>query len=305
MVVERVEGLKGMDEWETDLVLNISTLMLRSKQIRNLTTLRRNRLRADLRRLAFGNTIENTREFVIRVLADLLRTLRITVIESLHSTKRLHKSEIPRAASRNNLATRKNTKLDSKTARRRTTTINQKRVASLLSTRQRQSQALVETLSNSRDAHAERGRVFVGEVVGEFALHVAFCYGVLGEAAVFFFDGVDAVRETCNAVAGGEVFGYFGADLHDGAHVVAADGAAFALLGEGGDVDVLPGRRWGLVGVPRIPHQCGEYRLPVCRVESDRMDLDEDIVVSHSGQGDFLHLRLAYAGNLDGFHGLR
>jgi hypothetical protein len=52
------------------------------------------------------------------------------------------------------------------------------------------------------------------------------------------------VRETCDSVAGGEVLGHFGADLHDSAHVVAADGAAFALLGEGGDVDVLPGRRW-------------------------------------------------------------
>jgi hypothetical protein len=293
------------DGWmEADLVLDVGAVVLRSKQVRNLTTLRRNRLRANLRRLAFGNTIKDSRKLVVRVLADFLRTLRIIVVESLRSTKRLHKSEVPRAASRDNLATRKNTKLDSKTASRRTTTINQERVVRFLSTRQRQSQALVETLSDSRDSYTERGRVFVGEVVGEFALHVAFCYGVLGEAAVFFFDGVDAVRETGDAVAGLEVFGHFGADLHDGAHVVAADGAAFALFGEGGDVDVLPGRRWELVRVRGLPIQCVEHRLPVCRVESDRMDLNEDIVVSHPGQRNFLHLRLAYAGNLDGFHGL-
>jgi hypothetical protein len=289
---------------ETDLILDVGAIMLRSKKVRHLTTLRRNRLRADFRRLALRDTIKDTRELVIRVLADLLRTVGIIIVESLLSTKRLHKSEIPRAASRDNLTPRKNTKLDSKTASRRTTTINQERVVRFLSTRQRQSQALVETLSDSCDSHAERTGVFVGEVVGEFALHVAFCYGVLGEAAVFFFDGVDAVRETGDAVAGLEVFGHFGADLHDGAHVVAADGAAFALFGEGGDVDVLPGRRWELVRVRGLPIQCVEHRLPVCRVESDRMDLNEDIVVSHPGQRNFLHLRLAYAGNLDGFHGL-
>jgi hypothetical protein len=61
-------------------------------------------------------------------------------------------------------------------------------------------------------------------------LHVAFCYGVLGEAAVFFLNGVHAMRETGDSVAGLEVFGHFRADLDDGAHVVAADGAAFALL---------------------------------------------------------------------------
>jgi hypothetical protein len=232
-----------MDEWmKADLILNISPLMLRSKQVRNLTTLRGNRLRADLRRVAFGNTVEDSRELVVRVLADLLRALRVVVVESLRGTKSLDEREVPRTASCDNLTSRKNTKLDSKTASRGTTAIDKKRVVRFLSTRQRQSQALVETLSDSCDSYAERAGVFVGDVVGEFALHVAFCYSVLGEAAVFFFDGVDAVRETGDAVARGEVFGHFGADLHDGAHVVAADGAAFTLLGKGGDVDVLPGR---------------------------------------------------------------
>ena len=48
--------------------------------------------------------------------------------------------------------------------------------------------------------------------------------------------------EACNAIADLEVFGDFGADLHDGAHVVAADGAAFTLLGESANVDVLPAK---------------------------------------------------------------
>lgn len=46
--------------------------------------------------------------------------------------------------------------------------------------------------------------------------------------------------EAGDAVVGFEVLGDFGAYLDDCAHVVAADGAAFTLLAEGGDVDVLP-----------------------------------------------------------------
>jgi hypothetical protein len=71
---------------KADLVLDVDTVVLRSKQIRNLSTLRGNRLRADLRRVAFGNTVEDTRELVVRVLADLLRALRVIVVESLRST---------------------------------------------------------------------------------------------------------------------------------------------------------------------------------------------------------------------------
>ena len=46
--------------------------------------------------------------------------------------------------------------------------------------------------------------------------------------------------EARDAVADFEVFGDFGADLYDGARVVAADGAAFALCGERFEVNVLP-----------------------------------------------------------------
>jgi hypothetical protein len=50
------------------------------------------------------------------------------------------------------------------------------------------------------------------------------------------------VGEARDAVADFEILGDFGADLHDGAGVVAADGAAFALRGERLVVDVLPVR---------------------------------------------------------------
>lgn len=87
--------------------------------------------------------------------------------------------------------------------------------------------------------------------------------------------------EARNAVAGLEVLGDFRADLHDGAHVVAADGAAFALLAEGGDVDVLP---VGDLRLVRDLELLGSWRsLPVGRVESDCVDFYEDVVVSHSG----------------------
>lgn len=48
------------------------------------------------------------------------------------------------------------------------------------------------------------------------------------------------MREPCDAVARFEALGDFGADLDHGAHVVAADGAAFALLGERGVMDMFP-----------------------------------------------------------------
>ena len=98
-------------------------------------------------------------------------------------------------------------------------------------------------MSDSGDADAERAGVFVRDVLRQFALDVAFCDSVLGKAAVLFLYRVHAVGEACDAVADFEVLGDFGADLHDGAHVVAADGAAFALRSERFEVDVLPVRR--------------------------------------------------------------
>ena len=50
------------------------------------------------------------------------------------------------------------------------------------------------------------------------------------------------MSEARDAVADFEVLGDFGADLDDGAAVVAADGAAFALFGKRAEVDVLPER---------------------------------------------------------------
>ena len=48
--------------------------------------------------------------------------------------------------------------------------------------------------------------------------------------------------EARDAVANLEVFGDLVADLDDGARVVAADGAAFALFGERPEVDMLPAK---------------------------------------------------------------
>jgi len=48
------------------------------------------------------------------------------------------------------------------------------------------------------------------------------------------------VDEACNAIADFEVLSDFGANLYDSTTVIAADGAAFALFGEGANVDVLP-----------------------------------------------------------------
>lgn len=98
-------------------------------------------------------------------------------------------------------------------------------------------------MSDGRDADAERAGVFVRDVLRHFALDIAFCDGILCKAAILFLHRIHAVGEARNAVADFEVLGDFGADLHDGAHVVAADGAAFALRGERLEVDVLPARR--------------------------------------------------------------
>jgi hypothetical protein len=88
--------------------------------------------------------------------------------------------------------------------------------------------------------------------------------------------------EPGNAIANFEVLGDFGTDFYDSAAVIATDGAAFALLGESANVDVLP----------------------VSRVERDRVDLNKDIVISHLGQRHFLYFGLAYVDDLDRLHGL-
>jgi hypothetical protein len=228
----------------SDLVLNISPLMLRVKQIRHRTSLGPNSLGADLRRVALGNAVEDLGQLVASVLADLLRALRVVVVESLRGTERLDEGEVARRASGNNLAAGQNSELDRQAAGRGAAAVDQQRLIRLLPTaRKRQAETLVETLSDGCDSHAEGGGVLVGEVVRELALHVALGDGVLREAAVLLFDGVDAVGEAGDAVADLEGLGDFGADLDDGARVVTAGGAAFALLGEAGDGNVLPGVR--------------------------------------------------------------
>jgi hypothetical protein len=224
-----------------DLVLNISTVMLRVKQVRHRASLGRDSLGADLRRVALGNTIKDLGELVAGVLADFLRALRVVVVESLGSAQRLDEGEVARRASRHHFTARQNSELNRQAASRGAAAVDEQRFVGLLSTaRQRQAEALVETLADGCDAHAEGGGVFVREVVRKLALDVALCYGVLREAAVLFFYGVDAVGEACDAVAFLEVLGDFGADFNDGARVVAACGATLALLSEAGDGDVLP-----------------------------------------------------------------
>lgn len=91
--------------------------MLRRQQIRNLPSLRRNRLRADLRRLAFGDTVKDTRELVVRVLADFLRALRVIVVESFHSAESFDEGKIARAASCDDLTAGEDSELNGQTAR--------------------------------------------------------------------------------------------------------------------------------------------------------------------------------------------
>jgi hypothetical protein len=49
--------------------------------------------------------------------------------------------------------------------------------------------------------------------------------------------------------------------------------------------------------------QRNEYDVPIRRVKSNGIDLDEDVVVSHLRHRDFLNLSLANADVLDGLHG--
>lgn len=146
---------------KTDLVLNIRPLMLRRQQIRNLPALRRNRLRANLGRLAFGDTVKDPRELVVRVLADSLRAVRVIVVESFRRTKSFDEREIARAASRDDLAAGENGELNGQTAGRGAAAVDEDGVVRFLSTWQRESQTLVKALSDSCHAHAERAGVFV------------------------------------------------------------------------------------------------------------------------------------------------
>ena len=59
--------------------------MLGLQKVRDLTTLGRNCLGADSWRLALGDTVKDASELVVRVLANLLRAVRIVVVESLRS----------------------------------------------------------------------------------------------------------------------------------------------------------------------------------------------------------------------------
>ena len=196
--------------------------MLGVKQVRDRASLGRDGLGADLGRVALGNAVKDLRQLVAGIFADLLRAVRVVVVESLGGTKSLDEGEVARRASGDHLATRQDSELDRQTASRGAAAIDQERFVGLLSTaRQRQAETLVEALSDSCDSHAEGGGVFVRQVVRQLALHVALCYCVLREAAVLLFYGVDAVGETCNAVAFLEVLCDFGADFDDGAHIYA------------------------------------------------------------------------------------
>jgi hypothetical protein len=62
--------------------------------------------------LALRDAVQNTGELVVRVLADLSRTVSVLVVKSFHGTKSLDEGEIARTASRDNLAARENSELD-------------------------------------------------------------------------------------------------------------------------------------------------------------------------------------------------
>ena len=125
------------------LVLDISAIVLRGKKVRDLAALGRDRLGADLRRRALGDTVEGARELVARVLADLLRDVWIIVIESLRGTESLDEGEVAWAASRDDLAARKHGELNRQAARRSAAAVDEKRLVCLLAARQWETQALV------------------------------------------------------------------------------------------------------------------------------------------------------------------
>lgn len=121
------EGVK-----KAHLVLNISAVVLRSKKVRDLAALGRNRLGADLRRRALGNTVEHFGELVARVLADLLRDVRVVVVESLGGAEGLDEGEVARTASGDDLAARKDSELNRQAAGRSAAAVDKQWLVRLL-----------------------------------------------------------------------------------------------------------------------------------------------------------------------------
>jgi hypothetical protein len=117
------------------LVLDVSAIVLRSKKVRDLAAFGRNRLGADLRRRALRDTVKHLCELVVGVLADLLRDVRVVVVESLGSTESLDEGEVTRAASGDDLAAREHSELDRQTAGRSAAAVNEQWLVRLLTTR--------------------------------------------------------------------------------------------------------------------------------------------------------------------------
>lgn len=105
--------------------------MLSLKQIRDLSALRRDRLRADLGRSALRNAIEDARELVVGVLADLLGAVRVVVVESLGGAQGLDEGEVARAARRDDLAAGEDGELDGQRACSGAAAVDQDRVVCL------------------------------------------------------------------------------------------------------------------------------------------------------------------------------
>lgn len=177
------------------LVLDVSAVVLGGKQVEDLAALGRDGVGADVRRRALGNAVEGARELVARELADLLRAIRVVVVERLRGAERLDEREVARAARRDDLAAGQDRELDRQAARRGAAAIDQDRVVGLLSAGQRHAELLVQRLADGRDADAERAGVLVRDILGDLHLHVRFRHAVLGEATVFFLDGVGAMHE--------------------------------------------------------------------------------------------------------------
>lgn len=177
------------------LVLDIGAVVLRGQQVEHLAALGRDGVRADVRRRALGNAVEGARELVARELADLLRAIGVVVVERLRGAEGLDEGKVARAARRDDLAAGQDRELNRQAAGRGATAVDEDRVIGLLGAGQRHAELLVQRLADGRDADAERAGVLVRDVLGDLHLHVRFRHAVLGEAAVFFLDGVGAVHE--------------------------------------------------------------------------------------------------------------